>query len=364
MVAPQTSRAKKPKRRLALITNRHAGRGTPRAGLGKVLGSILSVRYPHYDTATLAELDGAVRQIAIDRPDICAFAGGDGSVHQVLTRLIPEYQKRGQPLPTFLYFPTGTMRNIGKSIGLDRMPVQDFARHVAEKVAAQQRGQQAPFDVAHLNPLAVNDRYGFIYGSGLVVNFLREYERAPYHCEDASACRFRCAWSSPSREIGTCPRCGKKLIRAGLGPWRAAKVVGRAMLSRRRRHELMRPVHARVTFAPGFDPPVAPFMTHTALLAATVDQLGMGCRGMPQAMSVPGRCMFRSTQMSFGQLMLPTTLGALWTGLPVPGMFDAVVPSMSVEYQEPTVATIDGEMMPPSLIDRISVGPALSFVTG
>jgi diacylglycerol kinase family enzyme len=357
---PQPSPKKQKK--VAVITNKNAGRGTPRAGLGRVIGSILATPYRHYDTATLGELDSAVRRIAADRPDIFAFAGGDGSVHQILTRLIREYGTQGIALPKLLYIPTGTMMNIGRSIGLDRMSAVDFSKRMAAKIAAQQRGEDVQFDVAHLNPMLVNDQYGFIYGSGLPVNLLHQYEKAPHFCEDRESCGFRCKWASPDRERGTCPRCGKKLIREGLGPWRAIQVIVGAFLSRRRRRELTKPVHARVTLPDGFDPPVAPYMTHTALMVATVDQLGMGCRGMPDAMGTPGHFMLRTTQHSLWGFA--ANLGLIWAGLPVPGMFDAVARGVTIEYTEPTVATIDGDMMPPSTLHRIECGPRLTFITG
>ena len=348
----------------AVITSKRAGVGTARAGLGTVIGSMLATPYRHYDTATLGELDAAVKRIAADRTDIAFFTGGDGALHVIVTRLIREYGALGLPMPLLGYIPTGTMMNTGKSLDLDRMSAVDFARRLSEKIEAQRRGEDVPFNVAHLNPIMIGDQYGFIYGAGVAVNFLQEYERANHRCEDREHCGFGCKWSQAGRHKGVCPKCGKKLAREGLGPWRAIKVILGSLFSRKKRRQLMRPVYARIRLPDGHEKPVAPSMEHTALMVATVDQLGMGMRGMPDAMSKPNHFMLRSTQLSYWQLAFPTTLGALWAGLPLPRTFDAVVPSIVIEYEEPTIATLDGDMLPPATRHEISCGPMLRFITG
>ncbi len=351
--------------KVTVVTNKNAGRGTPRAGLGKVIGSILATPYRHYDTATLRELDHAVEVIGVDRPDIVAWAGGDGSAHQMVTRLIQKYDAMKAPLPSLLYVPTGTMNNLAHSIDLTRMPAVDFAKMIAAKLEAQRRGAALPFQTASLDTVRVNgDRYGFLYGTGLPVNILKEYEKVGYRCEDRDGCGFSCGWAAGKKLGGDCPRCGGKVAKEGLGPWRALKVIASAFWSRKLRKSLTRPVYARIGLPEGHDPPVAPFMKHTGIMVATVDQLGMGMRGMPDAMSRPGHFMLRSTQLSFWQFMLPTTLGALWSGLPLPHSFDAVVPRLTIEYEEPTVATINGELCAPTFRDTLECGPRLTFITG
>lgn len=355
--------------KVAVVTGKKSGVGTSRAGLGTVIGSILATPYRHYDTATLSELDTAMKRIAADRPDIFAFTGGDGAVHQIVTRLIREYRALAIPLPPILYLPTGTMMNIGKSLGLDRMSAVDFSKRMAEKIEAQSRGEDMPFNMERLTPIMVNDQDGngqatFIYGAGLAVNFLHEYEKANYHCEDRERCGYGCKWALAMRFKSICPKCGKKLAREGLGPWRAIKVIFSSLISRRMRAKLMKPVYAKIILPDGNDPPFAPYMEHSALMVATVDQLGMGMRGMPDAMSKANHFMLRSSRLKYWQLALPTTLGALWAGFPLPNTFDAVVPSLTIEYNEPTIVTLDGDMSRPVTRDVLTCGPILKFITG
>jgi hypothetical protein len=40
------------------------------------------------------------------------------------------------------------------------------------------------------------------------------------------------------------------------------------------------------------------------------------------------------------------------------------VPHLTIDYQEPTIATVDGDMKQPRTSDIITCGPTLSFITG
>lgn len=319
-------------RKIAVVSNANAGKNTSRAGLGLVIGKILATPSYHYDTATLAELDEAAIELNRDRPDIVVIAGGDGTVKQTITRILSAHDATpGQKLPQFLIIPTGTMNVVGTVLGLTRYS----AVKMAQKMRAQiQSGR--PLDVAHLNPIRVNDEYGFLYGSGLPVNLLERYY------ED---------------KVVRGPRGGLRVILQAL-----RNEIWSLLTFRKSKQLLTKPVHARITLADGHDPPVAPYMTHTALMCGAVDEVGLGCRALPDAMSKPGHFMLRSTQLSFWGCL--ASAGAAWAGLPLARTFDTVVPNLVIDYQEPTVTMLDGEMNAPTTRDVLTSGPTLSFVVG
>ena len=72
--------------------------------------------------------------------------------------------------------------------------------------------------------------------------------------------------------------------------------------------------------------------------------------------------MLRSTHLSFWGFV--ASLGPLWVGLPLPATFDAVVPHLTIDYQEPAIATVDGDLKPPRICDTIASGPTVAFITG
>lgn len=319
------------KKTTAVFTNPNAGKNTPRAGLGRVVASILTTPYWHYDTKTLEDLEEKVQRLTRDLPDNIVIVGGDGTIHQTLTRILREYLAAAAPTPKIMVIPTGTMNNVATTLGLTRHPAKKLAEILAAKIQANQ-----PLDQVHLSPLKVNDEYGFLYGSGIVVNFLEEYYKD-------KECR---------------------------GPKRAIKVIlgalwhhfSRAVTFRKATHPLTRPVHARISLPDGNDPPVAPYMTHTGILVGAIDQVGMGCKALPDARSRPGTFMLRSTNLSFWGLA--ANLGLLWSGLPVPSMFDANVRRVVIDYEQPTVTQLDGDLKAPRTQDVIEIGPTLPFITG
>jgi hypothetical protein len=319
-------------KKVAVVTNPKAGKNTPRAGLGKVISSILATPRWTYNPETLSALEGTAKQLSHDRPDILVIAGGDGTVHETLSKVLLEHEHSpAAPIPQILIIPIGTMNNLATTLGLTKHPAVKLAELIAAKIR-----DKRPLDVTPLNPLKINDEFGFLYGTGLPVNFLQKYYEDRKH----------------------------------RGPRRAIKVVlttiGNEILSlltfRKSKQILTRPVHATITLPEGNDPAVAPFTTHTGIICASIDDIGLGCRAMPKARSQPGCFMLRSTHLSFWGLV--GSLGPLWAGLPLPATFDAVVPHLSIDYQEPTIATVDGDMKPPRTSDVIGCGPAVSFITG
>ena len=320
------------RKKVAVVTNPNAGKNTPRAGLGRVISSILATPHWTYNPETLSALEGTAKELSRDRPDILVIAGGDGTVHQTLSKVLLEHERSpAAPIPQILIIPIGTMNNLATSLGLTRHPAAKLAEFVAAKIR-----ENRPLDVTPLNPLKINDEFGFLYGTGLPVNFLQKYYQD----------RKR---RGPRRAI--------KVILATLGNEIASLVT-----FRKSKQILTRPVHAKITLPEGNEPPVAPFMTHTGILCASIDDVGLGCRAMPGARSKPGCFMLRSTHLSFWGLV--ASLGPLWAGLPLPATFDAVVPHLTIDYQEPTIATVDGDMKPPRTNDVIGCGPTVSFITG
>ena len=319
-------------KKVAVVTNPNAGKNTPRAGLGKVIASILTTPHWTYNPETLVALEETAKELRHDRPDIIVIAGGDGTVHQTLSKLLLEHEHSPDTtIPQILIIPIGTMNNLATAIGLTRHPAVKLAEFVAAKLR-----ENRPLDVTHLSPLKINDEYGFLYGTGVPVNFLQKYYE-----DRKNRGRMRAI----------------KVILATLGNEIASLVT-----FRKSKQILTRPVHAKITLPDGNDPPVAPFMTHTGILCASIDQVGLGCRAMPEARSKPGCFMLRSTHLSFWGLAM--SVGALWVGLPLPATFDAVVPHLTIDYQEPTIATVDGDMKPPRTRDVITCGPTVSFITG
>jgi hypothetical protein len=319
--------------RVAVVSNPNAGKNTPRAGIGAVVrGVVAASSYVHriFDTKSLEELEMAAKRIHAFRPDVVAIVGGDGTIHGTLTRILPAYISRGETPPKIIIGAAGTMNTIATSLKARRHDPEALIKRVTEKLEGGQ-----PLDTVHAHCLRINGEYGFLYGAGMPVNLLTEYYKSP-------------------------KRGGAGAARVVLETF--LDEVKSAALWRKSRQALTRPVHATIEFREGHDPPVAPYATHTAIMAATIEELGLGCRGMPQAGSEPGKFMVRSSKLSFWGTV--RNAGLLWAGLPLEDTFDVSVDWVRIRYAEPTVHHVDGDLKPPSMCDIIEIGPLLEFVVG
>lgn len=325
------------KKRIAVVANANAGKNTEREGLAVHIAKILTTPDLIFATGSLEELAGASQAVLKAEPDIIAVAGGDGTIHQTLSGIISAYAAADpqKPLPAFLLVPVGTMNNVCTSLDVTRYKAEELAKRVVMK---NEHGM--PLDTVHWYCLKVNGEYGFIYGSGLPVHFLQEYYKG----------------------------------KPDLGPRGAVRVILRVlwnemmskMLFRKSKELLTKPVHAKIVLPERHEPPVAPYMSHTALMVSSVDQVGLGCRAMPQAMTKPGCFMVRSSRLTFWGYAACAFMPPwpIWLGTALPFTFDGVVPQVTIEYEQPTVCTIDGEIKPPTTRDIIECGPLMEFIRG
>src|SRR3989344_598062 len=215
------------KKEVPFIHTPHPGKNPPRYGYGKILADIISTPRYTYGASTLNELKSATREIHSLRSEIIGFCGGDGTLSLDLTRILREGAKTPSlPLPKILYFPTGTRCVVAENLGLMEHSADEFAKRIRYKI-----DHNLPFETAHLNPLKINDQYGFMYGVGMPASAVQHYyDKADYGCVDGNReygleevlaaasqqvfggdkavkppCRFTCRWDKASRYDGRCP---------------------------------------------------------------------------------------------------------------------------------------------------------------
>lgn len=331
--------------------NGNAGKGTEREGNAAHLANLFTAspfRSRMHVTRTREELYGAVRGIRRRKPDVIVLSSGDGGLNFALTPILKEYADvPDHDLPFILYLPSGTMRLVGASLGLNTFTPEDLAAKVLamlqgggrrafgdkERLAAI--GGHAPVVRSHI--LRIEDEqgsveYGFLWGAGIPVNFLDlYYEGSQLGKLGASRVMFETVTD---------------------------ELVSLLTLSESQQL-LTKPVYGMVTL----QQPARLLMDrtrHTAIMASTIDQLGFGFKGMPLARSQHGKFMLRSTDLDFFQLC--TMAPMLTLAIPLPGVFDAVAGGIVVNWHQLTRTTVDGEMREPHLKDIISCGPELRFL--
>ena len=133
----------------------------------KLLGYILGERGKLELTNSLEDLAQAAQRFRDRRIDILAINGGDGTISRTITAFIKAYGS--QPLPKILILRGGTINLLAGNLGISGSPESILVRYM------ESMSELRKVRVVRLNTLEVNQHYGFLFGNGLPVNFLKEF---------------------------------------------------------------------------------------------------------------------------------------------------------------------------------------------
>jgi diacylglycerol kinase family enzyme len=222
---------------IGLITNPRSRASLRDPSRARKLGYLIGSHGTAEATRSLDDLYRVCDEFKRERVDVLGIAGGDGTLHHTLTAMIQTYGD--QPLPPVAILRGGTMNTVANSLGVKGKTGQ----LLFELVDKQRRGLLGEVPLLSRRLLKVGDRYGFIFGNGIIYNFLHEY--------------YSTGRPSPSTAA-------RLISRA------AASVLVNGRLARR----ICRRFRARVT-ADGETWACEDFITVTA---AVVEQIGLGFR--------------------------------------------------------------------------------------
>jgi diacylglycerol kinase family enzyme len=281
-----------------------------------ILGEMGHVLFP----ASADALASEARQVAQAQPSIIAVYGGDGTLHWTVTALLRAYRER--PLPLLALLPGGTMNVVASSLGIMAQPEALLAQ-----LAAGERAVRPPAVVVR-RCMRVQDEYGFVFGTGLISNFLEEYYAA-----------------------------------GDYGSRRAIWLLLRSILSEaftgRYARRIFRRFHARVFV----DGQILPWTALLGLGAATVGEVGLGFKLHHRADDHPGR--FAVLAIHSSPLGLTWDLPAVRQGRGISPRraWSALATRLVIEPDElETLYTVDGDLYRARGNLSVELGPALSFV--
>jgi diacylglycerol kinase family enzyme len=134
----------------------------------RAVAAILGEEGEVIPTPSLGALEHAAKLLAEIGPERIAIWGGDGTLGATLTALIRAYGRR--PLPDLCLLPGGTMNCIARCIGANGTAGSMLAR----LRLALEDGREI-FSVRR-STLNLAGHYGFLFGVGLIPNFLSVYD--------------------------------------------------------------------------------------------------------------------------------------------------------------------------------------------
>ncbi len=118
-------------------------------------------------TFSFSDIESCARDFKKRGIDILALNGGDGTNHVTLTKFIEVYGD--DPLPKIALLRGGTLNTIADGFRIKGKP-QYLMFNLVEKYH-----NGLPFEIVKRRPMRIGDKYGFIFGNGLVANFMDTY---------------------------------------------------------------------------------------------------------------------------------------------------------------------------------------------
>ncbi len=263
--------------------------------LRQIGGEYVDVRL----STSLDELDRILLDFKKNGISCIATCGGDGTIHHIVSHMINMYAPSAPP--PLLILKGGTMDNIARTINL-KGKGPDILRRM---VAALESGKD--FETHRRDTMKIGNRYCFLFGLGLTTNFLD----AVYE--------------------------GEK------GTIKNLKVIARAIyegLTDKKGSSLFKRVNARVVA----DGKELPFREIMAILAGTVEHIGMGFSPLPRANEKEGT--FHIIITGEKPIEGVKQFFRIKKGLPMKGQynFNGLISKLSIEADAPFRYTMDGEL--------------------
>jgi diacylglycerol kinase family enzyme len=152
---------------IAVLVNprSRANRRNPR--IASELQAIVGNEGRLFAPKTLEELDEVAAAFRSAPPAVIAVHGGDGTLHRALTAIARVFD--ADAIPPIAILGGGTMNVVAASLGIRERP----STFVASLAAAARAGR--PPDLLHRRCMKVGTQFGFVFGNGLMSNFLEEY---------------------------------------------------------------------------------------------------------------------------------------------------------------------------------------------
>ncbi len=308
---------------IAVVTNPRSRQNRRYPAMAGQLAYILGERGQLAQPMDRAELVDAARRFRDRGVDILAINGGDGTAHVVLSAFMKAYG--GAPLPPIALLRGGTMNTVASGVGIRGDP----ATLLGSLVARYHSGE--PIAEVERNLLCVpgeEPQYGFLFGNGLISNFLEVY--------------YEGAEPSPRKAA-----------------WILAKAVWSALTGGPLLARLMRPVELEIEA----DGDVWPRGSFLSVGAGTVDDIGLRFRPFHLAPVHPEHVHAVAFGCTPGELV--KELGRIWLARPTqcPSIRSVVARRVVMRGNAPVPYMIDGDFHQGESTLTVEVGPRVRLLS-
>lgn len=283
--------------------------------MGFIVGDKASCRA----TESLDDLRRVAEEFKSRDIDILAISGGDGTNHCTLTTFIHVYGEK--PLPKIALLRGGTLNTVASDLG-----IRGSSETLLSNLLVRYH-EDRPFETRDIMLTRINDQYGFIFGLGVIYNFMELYYKN----------------GSPS-------------------PAHAAKTVIRGVASAIINGRLARKMFDRFDAEVVVNGKKWPFANYAALFTGSVKQLGLNACVYRFVIDHPDQ--FHALGFSLPSYAILPYLPYLCAGkkAPCPNMLEEPASTMTIKLEKPLCYTIDGDMKSARDYFEVACGPKLKVL--
>jgi diacylglycerol kinase (ATP) len=308
---------------IGIVNNPRSRRNRRRPGIARRLRERLANDGEVLDASTPAELEKVVERFHAARIDVLGVNGGDGTTAYVLSAFARVYGP--EALPKILLLRGGAMNTVARGNGVRGGP-EGILREVLIRIRHGYPLRTRERDLLRVTADGGEPRYGFIFGTGVVVAFLEAYY----------------AFGHPS-------------------PATAALLVARAAGSALVNGEFARALTRREPLRVATDGDEWPDGSYLALAAGSTPDIGFGFRAFARCDEQPGFFHAVGVVGPLPQLALAVPrirLGAPWRRRLAQ---DEVVRTLVIQAERPRF-TVDGDLYAAERTVTVETGPGVEIV--
>lgn len=270
-------------------------------------------------TEDLKDLRRVAEEFKTRDIDILALSGGDGTNHCSLTTFIHVYGDK--PLPKIALLRGGTLNTVANTTG-----VKGSSENILSNLLVKYH-EDIPFETKEVMLTRINDSYGFIFGFGVIFNFMDAYYQD----------------GVPS-------------------PYNAAKTLIRAISSAVINGSFSRKMFDRFDAKVTVNGHPWPFANYSALYTGSINQLGLNFKVYYLVDQNPDK--FHAIGFSLPPRNVLAYVPKMYLGKPsgCPNLIEEAATEMTIQLKKPLPYTIDGDMRPPLDYFKITCGPKITVL--
>lgn len=304
---------------IGVVLNPHSRKYKQNPAKAKKMSFIVGDKASCRTTQDLDDLRHVAQDFKDREIDILAISGGDGTNHCTLTSFIDVYGDK--PLPKIAILRGGTLNTVANSFDIKGTP-EGLLSNLLVKYH-----EDLPFEERSTVLTKVNDEYGFIFGIGVIYNWMADYYKG----------------------LETSPLQAAKTLAHSIG---SALVNGPFAMHQFERFD------AEVTV----DGKRWPFANYCALYSGTARSLGLNFRVFYLVDQDPTK--FHAIGFSLPPRNILRYVPAMYAGRPggCPEMLEELASTMEIKLSKPLPHTIDGDMKKKTDYYKITAGPSITLI--